>query len=157
MPSSHNNNNYSFQSILQLLEKILTSHIKISNNVNYAIDFEETCQSELSSLFDISLEELHSANLERNTPIHEDSCDLISHKQLKKLTAATRSHLKKIESLHCMAMELKPVKLESNGLDPNVENKHAPMHVANEIVSIFQEAMAALLEDTKLLVSVDDA
>lgn len=52
------------------------------------------------------------------------------------------SHMKKIENLHKMSLKLQPTK--SMKL---TDKKHC--RVANEIASIFQQAMDALLEDTK--------
>ena len=148
--------NFSFQSTLQLLETILTRHIQIGKDLDDAFHFEETCQSKLSSLFGISFEQVQNTNTDSNITSSSESDSLISQRRFKELSAASRSHTKKIQSLYNMAMELQPINVQLGDTKSNAENKHVPLHVANEVVSIFQEAMAALLEDTKHLVLFDD-
>jgi hypothetical protein len=58
-----------------------------------------------------------------------------------------QNHIKKIESLHKMALELQPIN-KLDGANKIINKKHN-MHLANEITLIFQQAMATLLQDTK--------
>ena len=47
---------FSFQSTLQLLESILTTHIKTMKDLDAAVGFERSCKSKLSSLFNVPLQ-----------------------------------------------------------------------------------------------------
>ncbi|KAL7509796.1 hypothetical protein ACHAXN_011275 [Cyclotella atomus] len=127
---------FSFQSTLHLLESILTTHIKTIKDLDDAIDFEESCHLELSSLLDIPLHEFDSEFDALKTKAAPQTRDSINSKRYMKLKAATISHMKKIENLHKMSLELQPAKSTK---------------LSNEIASIFQQAMDALLEGTKQL------
>lgn len=131
-----------FQPTLQLLEEILTSHIKIIRDLDDAIEFEGSCQSKMSLLFDIPPQQFF------NTAIPLEQLD--GRANCIKFKAAMQNHIKKIESLHKMAFELQPINKLLDGANKIINKKHN-MHLANEITLIFQQAMATLLQDTKEL------
>ncbi|KAL7485215.1 hypothetical protein ACHAW6_010803 [Cyclotella cf. meneghiniana] len=148
---------FSFRPTLQMLEDIITTHINMIGDFANAIASEESCQSKLSSLPGINLDQLSSvfAQSDFNS---DDIFDILKHetssrKQYSKLAAATRNHVHNIESLHKMASELQPLKL-GNVKNDEFDRRH--MSVANEMMSLFQRAMANLLKDTKHIISLMD-
>lgn len=139
---------FSFHLTLQLLEKMLTTHVNTMDELDEVANFEKWCQSELLCLLDLSPDEF----------VHYELADeskytmSVAHEQYTKLSSAAKNHIKKVESLHKMALELWPTK-SNNEKHPN-SSKHT--HVAYEIVCIFQQAMTALIQDTTQLSLVMD-
>eukprot|EP00956_Cyclotella_meneghiniana_P008061 scaffold10750_cov34-Cyclotella_meneghiniana.AAC.2 len=136
---------FSFQSTLQLLESILTTHIKTMKDLDAAVGFERSCKSKLSSLFNVPLQtkDLNAVLVIDDIP----KVKTLQQERYKKLAAATENHVKKIENLHKMALELQTIKVDDTS--NNDDTKH--ILVANEMTSIFQQTMATLLHDAKQL------
>ena len=150
--------NYKFMSTLQTLEGIITSHIELIGVFDDAIKVEESCISKLTLLFDMSQDQLatlekassSSTSANNETTPFIPTADSNQRKQYTALATATRNHIKKIESLYQMALELLPIH-SKHGDD------HRHIGVANEMRLIFQQAMANLYQDTKQLGVMEDA
>ena len=114
-----------------------------------AVGFERSCKSKLSSLFDVPLQtkDLNAVLVIDDIP----KVKTLQQERYKKLAAATENHVKKIENLRKMALELQTIKVDDTS--NNGDTKHAL--VANEMTSIFQQTMATLLHDGKQLIDCD--
>eukprot|EP00956_Cyclotella_meneghiniana_P006401 scaffold8389_cov24-Cyclotella_meneghiniana.AAC.1 len=118
-------------------------------DLDAAVGFERSCQSKLSTLFDVPLQtkDLNAVLVIDDIPIVKT----LQQERYKILAAATENHVKKIENLHKMALELQTIKVDDTR--NNDDTKH--ILVANEMTSIFQQTMATLLHDGKQLIDSD--